>query len=147
MANSFVPQRHGEDLDAYLARVHQMVQQLSSGDYLMVRDGEAAFAMYHSSLHPNKTPAVLAHAKQVLAERNTSAFTLPHLIFDASDRDGWSSSIDKASDQAMHLKCKVFYRYGPLEVIVYPWDWGYTDELKTQIRKLAKAAGLSMKCN
>jgi len=147
MADSFVPKLPGEELDAYLARVHQMAQQLSSGDCLLVRDGEARYPVYCSKLHPSNGPALLAHAKQVLADRNVSASTLPHLIFDASDRDGWSSSIDKASDQAMHLKCKVFYRYGPLEVIVYPWDWGYTDELKTQIRKLAKAAGLSMKCN
>lgn len=147
MANSFVPQRKGEDLDAYLARVHQMVQQLSSGDYLMVRDGEAVFAMYHSSLHPNKTPAVLAHAKQVLAERNTSAFTLPHLIFTASCSDGWSASIDAAAERAKRLNYKVFYRYGSLEVIVYPWDCGFTEELKTRIYKLAKAAGLTMKCD
>ena len=144
MANSFVPQRHGEDLDAYLARVHQMVQQLSSGDYLMVRDGEAAFAMYHSGLHPNKTPAVLAHVKQVLAERNASAFTLPHLIFTAAPSDGWDSSIDAAAERAKRLNCKVFYRYAALEVIIYPWDWGFTEEIKTKIYKLAKEAGLTM---
>lgn len=144
MANSFVPQRHGEDLDAYLARVYQMVQQLSSGDYLLVRDGEARLAMYHRSLHHSKTPAVVEQAKKCLAERNASAFTLPHLIFTASHRDGWSSSIDRAADQAKSLNCKVFYRYAALEVVIYPWDWGFTEELKTKIYKLAKEAGLTM---
>jgi hypothetical protein len=146
MAESLVPQHSGEALYDFLTRVHRMVLQLSSGDFLMVQYDEVVLPVYHwyETAGDDITTRVVS-LKQRLLDLNKQATTLPELVFTPGFADGWSASIDSAADLARRLQHKVRYCYGPVQVTIYPWNYGFTLALCSRVMRLASAAGVTMK--